>query len=53
MKPTTKQRYKRIREAAGELYGTMPVMRIYARLGERFELSEERIRKILAKKSPP
>ena len=53
MKRTTMQRYKRIRQAANELYGTMPAMLIYARLAEQFELSEERIRKILAKKSPP
>ena len=53
MKETTRKRYYRIKKAAGELYGKMPVMRIYARLAEQFELSEERIRKILAKKSPP
>ena len=52
MKPTTKQRYKRIREAAGELYGTMPVMRIYTAIGEKFGLSDETIRQILSKKPP-
>lgn len=52
MKATTLRRYRRIREAAARLYGTMPVMHIYARLAEDFELSEERVRKILAKKPP-
>ena len=56
MRATTKRRYARIRQAAGELYGTMPVMKIYLELGERFDLSDERIRKILAKRqknAPP
>ena len=54
MRPTTEKRYKRIRQAAGLLYGTMPVMHMYARLAQDFDLSEERIRKILAPKhSPP
>ena len=47
MRPTTERRYRRIRKAFNELAGTMPVMRIYARLAEQFDLSEERIRKIL------
>ena len=53
MKTTTQRRYLRIRKAFNELAGTMPAMRIYARLAEQFELSEERIRKILAKKMRP
>ena len=53
MKATTQKRYQRIRQAAADLYGTMPVMRIYARLAEQFDLSEEWIRKILAKKNKP
>lgn len=52
MKETTRKRYMRIRKAAGELYGKMPVMHLYARLAEQFELSEEWIRKILSKKPP-
>lgn len=50
MKPTTERRYKRIRDAAARLYGTMPVMKIYLRLADDFDLSDERIRKILGKK---
>ena len=53
MKTTTQRRYRRIRKAFNELAGTMPAMRIYARLAEQFDLSEEWIRKILAKKHPP
>ena len=53
MKTTTERRYRRIRKAFNELAGTMPVMRIYAQLAEQFDLSEEWIRKILAKKHPP
>ena len=53
MKETTRKRYWRIKQAAGELYGKLPVMRIYARLAEQFELSETTIRGILAKKHPP
>ena len=53
MKASTIKRYKRIRLMFNELLGTMPVMHIYARLAEQFDLSEERIRKILAKKGPP
>ena len=53
MRPTTERRYDRIRQAAGELYGTMPVMKIYLELGERFNLSDEHIRRILRKKRPP
>ena len=50
MKASTLRHYARIRQAAGELYGKMPVMRMYARLAEEFEYSEETIRKILSKK---
>ena len=57
MRETTKKRYARIRQAAGELYGTLPVMKIYLELGERFGLSDEWIRHILSgkntKKHPP
>ena len=56
MRTTTNKRYRRIRAAAAQLYGTMPVMKIYLRLAEQFDLSDERIRKILAKKqknAPP
>ena len=57
MRPTTERRYDRIRQAAGELYGTMPVMKIYLELADRFGLSDEWIRHILsgknAKKHPP
>ena len=53
MKPSTQKRYRVIRQAFNGLLGTMPVMHIYARLADQFDLSEERIRKILAKKPPP
>ena len=53
MRETTKKRYAKIRQAAGELYGKMPVMKIYLELGERFNLSDEHIRRILPKKRPP
>ena len=57
MRATTKRRYARIRKAAGELYGKMPVMKIYLELADRFGLSDEWIRHILsgknAKKHPP
>ena len=49
MRTTTRQRYQRIRQAAAKLYGTMPVMKIYLQLADQFALSDERIRKILAK----
>ena len=52
-KPTTRKRYERIRQAAAHMYGTMPVMHLYAALAHDFDLSEERIRKILAKNAPP
>ncbi len=52
MRPTTLKRHRRIHQAFKDL-PPMPVMLAYARLGEQFGLSEERIRKILAKKSPP
>ena len=53
MRPTTERRYARIRQAASELYGTMPVMKIYLELADRFNLSDEHIRRILRKKRPP
>ena len=49
MRPTTRKRYARIRQAAAELYGKMPAMKIYLELAERFSLSDETIRQILAK----
>jgi hypothetical protein len=51
MRPTTAKRYRRIRAAYNAL-PAMPVMLAYARLAEQFDLSEEWIRKILAKKPP-
>ena len=53
MKPSTIARYRRIRAERNRLLGRMPVMKMYARLAETFELSVEQIRKILAKKHPP
>ena len=53
MKQTTKKRHERIRQAAGELYGKMPVMRIYTELADQFDLSDEHIRRILRKKHTP
>ena len=57
MRPTTAKRYAKIRQAASELYGTMPVMKIYLELADRFGLSDEWIRHILSgkntKKRPP
>ena len=49
MRPTTAKRYAKIRQAAAELYGTMPVMKIYLELADRFNLSDETIRQILSK----
>ena len=51
MRETTRKKYERIRQAAAHMYGSMPVMQLYAALAEDFCLSEERIRKILAKKT--
>ena len=52
MRHTTKEKYRRIREAYKAL-PAMSAMRAYARLADQFCLSDERIRKILAKKRPP
>jgi len=52
MRPTTLQRHRRIRQAYNAL-PAMPAMKAYLRLGEQFGLSDERIRKILAKNHPP
>ena len=49
MKEMTRKRYAKIRKAAAELYGTMPVMRIYTELADKFGLSDESIRQILRK----
>ena len=43
------KRHKAVREAFKAL-PPMPVMKAYVLLGEQFGLSDERIRKILAKK---
>jgi len=48
MRETTRKRHERIRQAAAHMYGTMPVMQLYACLASDFDLSEERIRKILS-----
>jgi len=53
MRPTTIKRHAQIRKAFLKLIGTMPVMKIYVQLGEQFGMSDEWIRKILAKKHPP
>jgi hypothetical protein len=49
MKPTTRKRYERIRQAAAHMFGTMPVMHLYAALARDFGYSEEHIRRILSK----
>ena len=49
MRQTTIKRYAQIRQAASELYGKMPVMKIYLVLADRFNLSDETIRQILSK----
>lgn len=49
MKPTTRKRYERIRQAAAHMIGTMPVMHLYAALARDFGYSEEHIRRILSK----
>ena len=48
MRETTKKRHKAVREAYKAL-PPMPAMKAYVLLGERFGLSDEWIRKILAK----
>ena len=53
MKEMTIKRHALIRRAFKKMLGTMPVMRIYLKLSEQFGLSDERIRKILGKKSSP
>jgi len=49
MRETTCKRYAQIRKEAAELYGTMPVMKIYLQLADKFGLSDESIRQILRK----
>lgn len=49
MRPTTKLKHERIRQAAAHMYGTMPVMELYLKLAEDFCMSDESIRKILGK----
>ena len=55
MKAMTKAYYEQIHRRACELMGSMPTMELYAKLGLEFDLSEERIRKILPifRKKPP
>jgi len=53
MKPTTIQRHRLIRREFNKLIGTMPVMRLYVVLGERFGLSDETVRQILSRKNKP
>ena len=55
MKKSTSMRHARIRAAAKQYYGKMPVMHLYTKLALDFGYSEERIRHILAKKAkkPP
>ena len=53
MRPTTIKRHAQIRKAFTQLLGTMPVMKIYVRLADQFNLSDETIRRILRKKRPP
>jgi hypothetical protein len=50
MKKSTSIRHERIRQAAKQFYGKMPVMHLYTKLALDFGYSEENIRKILAKK---
>ena len=52
MKETTIKRHRMIRAAFNELAGTMPLLKAYIVLGERFAMSDEYIRKILHKKPP-
>ena len=55
MKKSTSMRHERIRQAAKQYYGTMPVMHLYTKLALDFGYSEDRIRHILQKKykKPP
>lgn len=48
MRETTKRRYRKIRKRFNELLGTDKLMCIYLQLAEEFDLSDERIRQILA-----
>lgn len=48
MRETTKRRYRKIRKRFNELLGTGKLMCIYLQLAEEFDLSDERIRQILA-----
>ena len=52
MRETTKKRHQAVREAYKAL-PPMPAMKAYVVLGERFGLTDEAIRKIMAKKHPP
>ena len=55
MKKSTSMRHARIRAAANQFYGKMPVMHLYTKLALDFGYSEDRIRHILQKKykKPP
>ena len=48
MRETTKRRYRKIRKRFNELLGTGKLMCIYLQLAEEFDLSDERIRQIVA-----
>lgn len=48
MRETTKRRYRKIRKRFNELLGTGKLMYIYLQLAEEFDLSDERIRQIVA-----
>lgn len=52
MRATTLHRHHLIRKEFKARLGTMPVMHLYAYIGQQFGYSEEAIRKILAKKPP-
>lgn len=53
MNPLFEERNKTIVRIFGALYGTMPTMTLYARIGHDFHLSEETVRKIVRKTPPP
>ena len=51
MNPFFEERNKTSVRIFGALYGTMPTMTLYARIGHDFHLSEETVRKIVRR--PP
>ena len=52
MNPLFEKRNTTIVRIFRTLYGTMPTMTLYARIGQDFHLSEETVRKIV-RKTPP